>query len=119
MPPMSYVVRTLLMVLCFSASAAASRHRTCQYVDEYFPDCFDYLVGYYTIPPQECCRGVGVLNYMAHHLMRPHVICRCIEAMVKGFKPQLMASRIEALPEYCGTHLSFPISVSMDCSRVR
>ncbi|XP_030462367.2 non-specific lipid-transfer protein 13-like [Syzygium oleosum] len=117
MPPMSYFVRTLLIVLSVSAAAAASGDPTCKYVDEYFPDCLDFLVGNYFIPPQECCRSVGALNYMANHLMGPRVICQCIEAMVTGTKPPLMASRIEALPKYCVTHLSFPISSSMDCSR--
>ncbi|XP_039154825.1 uncharacterized protein LOC104456847 [Eucalyptus grandis] len=117
MPPMSHVVRTLLIVLSVSASAAASRHPSCKYVDEYFPDCLDYLVGTYFIPPEECCNSVGVLNYMAIHLMGPRVICQCIEARVMGTNPPLMPSRIEALPKYCGTHLSFPISSAMDCSR--
>ncbi|KAI3439861.1 uncharacterized protein J3R85_004272 [Psidium guajava] len=118
MPPMSQVVRTLLLALLASASATASSHPTCKYVEEYFPDCLDFLVGTYYIPPERCCRSVGALNYMANHLMGPRVICQCIEAMVTRTNPPLMASRIESLPKFCATHLSFPISTAMDCSRV-
>ncbi|KAJ0112418.1 hypothetical protein Patl1_02298 [Pistacia atlantica] len=37
--------------------------------------------------------------------------------MVREMQPPLQASRIRQLPYQCNTHLSFPISESMDCSK--
>ncbi|KFK36013.1 hypothetical protein AALP_AA4G066700 [Arabis alpina] len=38
--------------------------------------------------------------------------------MTRGYTPPMLADKIQELPLLCNTHLSFPISSSMDCSTV-
>ncbi|XP_065631932.1 non-specific lipid-transfer protein 13-like [Quercus suber] len=93
-----------------------AQYPVCEHVFEYFPDCLAFLVGFYYVPTKICCRHVEKLNKLAKHGLGPRTICFCIQASVKGTQPRLLASRINSLPIMCHTHLSFPISDSMDCN---
>ena len=93
------------------------QYPVCEPVFEYFPDCLAFLVGFYYVPTKICCRHVEKLNKLAKHGLGPQTICFCIQASVKGTQPRLLASRINSLPIMCHTHLSFPISDSMDCNK--
>ncbi|KAF3445120.1 hypothetical protein FNV43_RR14813 [Rhamnella rubrinervis] len=89
----------------------------CEPVFEHYPCCMEFLVGVKPEPPRRCCEHVVKLNRLAKEGMGAGRICWCIECMVRDTTPQLMASRIDALPIMCHTHLSFPISVNMDCNK--
>lgn len=89
----------------------------CEVVYDYFPYCLSFLMGYYPKPGKRCCDHINKLNILAKHRLGPVFICGCIEAMVKATNPPLLASRIHDLPLHCNTHLSFPISESMDCTK--
>ncbi|KAH7533565.1 non-specific lipid-transfer protein 13 [Ziziphus jujuba] len=105
-------------VLAIAAKHDQLAESGCQPVFDDFPYCMEFLVGVKPEPPPECCIHVWKLNRLAKHGMGPGRICWCIECMVRDVKPELMASRIDALPIFCRTHLSFPISVHMDCSNL-
>ncbi|XP_054817142.1 non-specific lipid-transfer protein 13-like [Prosopis cineraria] len=95
-------------------------YSTCERIFEYFNYCLEFLVGdpAFENPPKRCCSHVEKLNILAHHRTGPRKICWCIQLMVKGIAPPLIPYKIDDLPVLCGTHLSFPISDSMDCSTV-
>ncbi|KAK4786686.1 hypothetical protein SAY86_010519 [Trapa natans] len=115
-------VRILLVVAILATCwgqwlPAAVAFNRCQYVYEYFSYCIDFLVGCQLVVPRQCCSHVRKLNFLAKHMLGPRLICNCIEAMVKGMEPPLIAYNIYALTLECSIHLSFPISSSMDCSK--
>lgn len=90
----------------------------CDIVFNSFPYCLDFLMGLSYKPSPKCCNHVKKLNIIAKHKKgNARRFCYCIEAMVKGTRPPILASRINQLPKKCNTHLSFPISSSMDCSK--
>ena len=86
-------------------------------VYEYFPYCVDFLTGLYYKLSKKCCQHIEKLNILAEHRTGRRWICWCIQDMVKGLQPPVLASCIQALPIMCHTHLSFPISDSMDCTK--
>ena len=90
---------------------------SCERIFEYFPYCLEFLVGDYNKPSRKCCNHVDKLNMLAKHRTGPRFICWCIQLMVKGKTPALIPSKIDDLPVLCNTHLSFPISDSMNCSQ--
>ncbi|KAK0588709.1 hypothetical protein LWI29_004465 [Acer saccharum] len=91
---------------------------SCQLVFDSIPYCFDYLMGDYFKPSNKCCNHVKKLNMITKHRKgNAQRFCFCIEIMTKGTQPPMIASRIQQLPIRCNTHLSFPISDSMDCSK--
>ncbi|XP_031394145.1 non-specific lipid-transfer protein 13-like [Punica granatum] len=108
----------LIVILAGLVSPPVDAFTRCEYVYDYFPYCLDFLVGYRALATTRCCNHVKKLNFLAKHLLGPRLICECIEAMVRGMDPPLIAYNIDALPYQCSTQLSFPISSSMDCSTV-
>ncbi|TKY48863.1 Non-specific lipid-transfer protein 13 [Spatholobus suberectus] len=120
------MTRILVLALCVVSvshmvEAKEATFSACERIFEYFPYCLEFLVGdpNYVRPSRRCCQHVVKLNILAHHRTGPRTICWCIQVMVKGMTPALDPSKIQDLPLMCNTTLSFPISDSMDCSRVR
>lgn len=106
-----------LILAINSAPFPVAAFSRCEYVYEYFSYCLDFLVGYQPLVTKRCCNHVEKLNFIAQNLLGPRLICECIEAMVRGMDPLLIEYNIYALPFQCSTHLSFPISSSMDCTK--
>ncbi|KAL5797526.1 hypothetical protein ACOSQ2_002346 [Xanthoceras sorbifolium] len=111
---------TLFLLLFSDNLAKANQQRSsCQLVFDSFPYCFDFLMGDYFKPSTKCCTHLKKLNTIAEHRKgNAQRFCFCIEAMTKGTQPPMIPSRIQDLPIRCNTHLSFPISDSMDCSKI-
>ncbi|GLT74325.1 hypothetical protein SLA2020_461300 [Shorea laevis] len=112
----------LLIFLLLLASDTATAHEQllfvpfCQVAYWNFPACLSYLLNVSDDVEPECCDGINKLNQVAKQdKLNPQKLCYCIEFMERS--SQLDASRISALPTMCKTHLSFPISNSMDCSQ--
>ncbi|BAT92285.1 hypothetical protein VIGAN_07097400 [Vigna angularis var. angularis] len=122
------MVGILVLALCLVSASdmgeaeevMASPISVCTPVFQYFPYCLEFLVGdpNFSTPSRKCCQHVMELNTLAHHGIGPKTICWCIEIMVKGMTPPLLPSKIQDLPHMCNTTLSFPISDSMNCSKV-
>ncbi|KAF5744089.1 non-specific lipid-transfer protein 13-like [Tripterygium wilfordii] len=113
----SYIRYILLFLLISQIAVTQSRVSLCEGVADYFTYCLNYLVGFYYKPTTKCCKHIKKLNTLAKHRFGPRNICWCIEYMMKGAGPPLLSSRIDELPAKCHTHLSFPISESMDCNK--
>lgn len=90
----------------------------CERIFEYFTYCMGFVVGSpnHERPSKRCCNHVQKLNILAKHRTGPRHICWCIQLMVKAMTPSLDPHRVDDLPIMSNTHLSFPISDSMDCS---
>ncbi|KHN36636.1 non-specific lipid-transfer protein 13-like [Glycine soja] len=71
----------------------------CERIFEYFPNCLEFLVG-----GSKLCYALKKIIVLV---------------MVKGMTPALVPSKIQNLPLMCHTTLSFPVSDSIDCSKVR
>ena len=107
----------LILFLVVSRLEIAHQFSVCERVYEYFPYCLDFLVGFTSKPIKRCCTHIEKLNILAEHRTGPQAICYCIQYSVKGTQPPFIPSRIQSLPIMRHTHLSFPISDSMDCSK--
>ncbi|KAF8093131.1 hypothetical protein N665_0390s0038 [Sinapis alba] len=91
----------------------------CAYTYDYFSYCLEFLTGNYYKPGKKCCVHIAKLNIIAKHKKEnPRLLCNCVEMMTRGYTPPMLADKIQELPPLCNTHLSFPISSSMDCSTV-
>ncbi|KAL2331706.1 hypothetical protein Fmac_019287 [Flemingia macrophylla] len=114
------VLAVCLVCVSYMGEAMEAVFSACELVFEYFPYCLEFLVGdpYFPFPSTRCCEHVAKLNKLAHSNTGPRTICWCIEVMVRGMTPALVPSKIQELPVMCNTTLSFPISDSMDCSKV-
>lgn len=89
----------------------------CAYTYDYFGYCLEFVTGNYYKPGKKCCVHIAKLNIIAKHKEEnPRLLCNCIEMMTRGYTPPMLADKIQELPLLCNTHLSFPISSSMDCS---
>ncbi|KAJ6734129.1 NON-SPECIFIC LIPID-TRANSFER PROTEIN 13 [Salix purpurea] len=105
-----------LLLLLVSGLDLAYSESQCELVFEYFPYCLEFLTGNYYKPSRRCCGHIYKLNRLANRGLGAQLICWCIEYMVRGTEPRMMADRISELPTECQTHLSFPISEWMDCN---
>lgn len=112
-----FTILLFVLVSGFDMAHMTTYNPSCERVDYYFSYCMDFLVEFYYKPSRKCCEHVEKLNMLARHRKGPQFICQCIQDSVKGMQPHLVASRVQDLPLKCQTHLSFPISDSMDCTQ--
>ncbi|KAM7275550.1 hypothetical protein ACFE04_017416 [Oxalis oulophora] len=116
---MARFIRIIILLLVISKPIIAEYHSPCEVIYAYFPFCLPFLVGSYYKPSKKCCDHIAKLNVLANRSKKkPQLFCSCIEAITQGTTPPMLAYRINELPLKCKTHLSFPISDSMDCSKV-
>ncbi|PIA32479.1 hypothetical protein AQUCO_04500233v1 [Aquilegia coerulea] len=109
----------LVVVACMLVTApyAAQGAITCGQVVTNLTPCLNYLTSGGAIPPP-CCRGVVALNSAAKTTPDRKIACGCLKsaaANAQGIKQQFAS----ALPGKCGVNIGYPISASVDCSKVR
>lgn len=115
-----HLVIVFAFVLTFSTPSIAWTCQGCKDVFDNFKQCAGFIEGRSANPTLTCCHNVANLNSIVKRekggLMR---ICKCVEyfATYKTHHHPFIPSRIQDLPLKCNTHLSFPISEHMDCSR--
>ncbi|KDP24099.1 hypothetical protein JCGZ_25756 [Jatropha curcas] len=116
-----YFLVTLFLVSELSMVQPQPLGNVCLPVYIEFPYCLGFLWGLYKEPGGLCCETVKRLNLLAKQGLGAKYVCWCIENMTKCIAKtspyRLNATRISELPKLCNTHLSFPISVAMDCSK--
>ncbi|XVF02031.1 hypothetical protein REPUB_Repub04eG0141200 [Reevesia pubescens] len=110
------VCKTFFLLILGAAVAQGSTY--CSKVASYFFPCTTFLFNFEPTPAEGCCSGLEELNEMAKDKKGPENICQCIEDMAYVMNFPYNASRIQSLPEECHIQFSFPVSVSMNCSRV-
>ncbi|CAN0896790.1 Non-specific lipid-transfer protein A [Linum grandiflorum] len=120
-----HLAATLTIALMFifrspSSLTVTARHETyCSSVFREFVQCVPYIAGM-SISPTACCEAINALNYKAHKDEDgPKLICQCIEDMAYVMNIRFIESRISSLnKETCHVSKSFPISNSMNCSKI-
>ncbi|KAL0916200.1 hypothetical protein M5K25_013692 [Dendrobium thyrsiflorum] len=68
--------------------------------------------------PAACCGGVKELKAEAITTEDRQTVCNCIKSLAKqigGLNQNLLAS----IPGKCGVDIGYPISFSVDCSKVK
>ncbi|XP_022867164.1 non-specific lipid-transfer protein 1-like [Olea europaea var. sylvestris] len=102
---------TIHLLLAPSTSAI-----TCSDVIKDLKPCLNYLKSGSGSPPSDCCAGASSLVSSATSTADKQAACACLKTAAKSisFKPELAKS----LPGKCGISLPYPISPSVDCSKV-
>ncbi|KAI3457206.1 hypothetical protein Pfo_013869, partial [Paulownia fortunei] len=116
---MGPLVVLFVLILTVSSPTMACKCESCKDVFDNFSQCSGFIEGLCSDPSPLCYQKLANLNVIAKQENGgPMRICKCIEdfAMYKAHHP-FITSRIQELPLKCNTHLSFPISECMDCSR--
>lgn len=114
----SVAILSLLVLIGTSVVAQANPSKFCYHVSCNFLSCTKFLTGNSSEATPQCCHAIDTLNREAKRLKgAPRRICRCIEYMAYLLKIAFVSTRIEDIPNKCSTHLSFPISNTMNCSR--
>ncbi|VVA99941.1 unnamed protein product [Arabis nemorensis] len=118
-----------LLVLIKTAVSQLMIER-CGDVFESFMPCMGFIEGIFRQPSPDCCRGVTHLNNIVQFTPpgrrnnqgnggETERVCACIEIMGRAYHPPFLPTAINNLPLQCSLSLSFPVSVSMDCSQFR
>ncbi|KAJ6791061.1 non-specific lipid-transfer protein 1-like [Iris pallida] len=115
----SRVALCSLLALAFLliASPRAESAVSCGTVASAISPCVNYLKGAAPLSAQ-CCSGVKSLNGAASTTPDRQAACACLKSLagkVSGLKPALA----QGLPGKCGANVPYPISTSVDCSKVK
>ncbi|PIA32453.1 hypothetical protein AQUCO_04500215v1 [Aquilegia coerulea] len=79
--------------------------------------CINYLRAVGPLSP-ECCRGVSSLNRAAETTSDRQTACRCLKSANRRI-PGLNQGAASSLPGKCNVNIGYPISPSVDCSKVK
>ncbi|KAK9222090.1 hypothetical protein WN944_010522 [Citrus x changshan-huyou] len=111
-----YLATIALMLVSVSKASESS---FCDNVFNNFIHCVRYVSDLsINEPASGCCSGIINLKQVANqNEAGPAQICQCIEDLARVMHIPFDASRIQSLRIHCHTHLSFPISNAMDCSK--
>ncbi|CAN1160899.1 Protein ARABIDOPSIS THALIANA ANTHER 7 [Linum perenne] len=119
--PLATTLTLALMFISMSSSLVTARliETYCSSVFRDFVPCVPYISGM-SHYPTPCCEAINALNYKAHQNKEgPKLICQCIEDMAYVMNIRFIESRISSLDEeMCHLSKSFPISNSMNCSKI-
>ncbi|MGD7340702.1 non-specific lipid-transfer protein [Ralstonia pseudosolanacearum] len=91
---------------------------TCGQVATSLGPCLGYLRGGAgPSPPAGCCNGVRSLNSKARTTPDRQAGCNCLKSLART--SGINANYASGLPGKCGVSIGYPISLSVDCSKVR
>ncbi|XP_027071059.1 non-specific lipid-transfer protein 1 [Coffea arabica] len=106
-----------LVILCMAVLVVPHAEAiTCGQVSGAVGPCINYVRNGGVVPPS-CCGGIRSLVGAAKTPADRRTACGCLKAAaarIPGLNPGLAAG----LPGKCGVRVPFPISTSVDCSRV-
>uniref|UniRef100_A0ACD5XYF1 Uncharacterized protein n=1 Tax=Avena sativa TaxID=4498 RepID=A0ACD5XYF1_AVESA len=101
------------LVVAEKASAAVS----CGDVTSAIAPCMSYATGKAATPSAGCCSGVKSLNGKASTAADRRTACGCLKTLA-GSSKSLNMGNAASIPSKCGVTVSFPISSSVDCSKL-
>ncbi|KAF0916573.1 hypothetical protein E2562_007648 [Oryza meyeriana var. granulata] len=101
------------LVVAERASAAVS----CGDVTSAIAPCLSYVTGRMSGPSSSCCSGVKSLNSKASSSADRRTACSCLKSMA-GSVRSLNMGNAASIPSKCGVSVAFPISTSVDCSKI-
>ncbi|KAJ0985431.1 hypothetical protein J5N97_003787 [Dioscorea zingiberensis] len=107
-----------LMVVCMAMEWQRGQAAvTCGMVAKSLAPCIRYLRGPVSSVPPGCCAGVISLNNQANTTPVRQQVCGCLKNLPKNI-PGINPGRASGLPRKCGVSVGYPISISVDCSKV-
>ncbi|XP_047049540.1 non-specific lipid-transfer protein 3-like [Lolium rigidum] len=109
------VVFTVLAAL--AAAGRASAAVSCSDVTSAIAPCMSYAMGKAATPSAGCCSGVRSLNGKASTAADRRTACGCLKNLAGSFKGVNMGNAA-SIPGKCSVSVSFPISTSVDCSKL-
>ncbi|KAM3323283.1 non-specific lipid-transfer protein 8 [Capsicum chacoense] len=109
------LVMTIIFMLLIIAPASESAI-TCGTVISTIRPCFSYLQGVGGKPPQTCCAGCKSLASATSSAADRQAACTCLKNASQNVK--INAQLAQGLPKNCGISLSFPISNTVDCTKI-
>ncbi|TLP69860.1 non-specific lipid-transfer protein 1-like [Zingiber officinale] len=113
------LVAALLLV---SAAVLAVAPRTaealaCGNVVAYLAPCIPYARGVAKAPTMPCCNGVRNLNAAVKSKADRQMVCTCLKSTVASVSG-INFNNVSGIPGKCGVTVPYPISTSVDCSKV-
>ncbi|KAJ0985428.1 hypothetical protein J5N97_003784 [Dioscorea zingiberensis] len=107
-----------LMVVCMAMEWQRGEALACGTVASSLGPCFPYVRGQVTTVPPGCCAGVKSLNSQANTTPARQQVCVCLQSLAKSVSGVNMGLA-SGLPGKCGVSVGYPISTSVDCSKVQ
>ncbi|XP_042403999.1 non-specific lipid-transfer protein 1-like [Zingiber officinale] len=107
----------LLLLVALAAVPRREAALTCGNVVMFLSPCIPYARGTTAEPSEACCSGVRGLNEAAKTTPDRQTACNCIKSTIfslPGIKPAV----VSGVPSKCGVSVPYPISTSIDCSKV-
>ncbi|KAL5702886.1 hypothetical protein ACHQM5_028048 [Ranunculus cassubicifolius] len=110
------IMNVAVVILAFLVVAAPYAEAiTCGQVAGGLSPCLGYLK-YGGAIPAGCCPGVQKVNGLAKTTVDRQTACGCLKQLAgAGINPSLASG----LPGKCGVSIGYPISRSVDCSKVK
>ncbi|KAI5410210.1 hypothetical protein KIW84_055626, partial [Lathyrus oleraceus] len=112
-----FVVCMLLMTTRLDASVQIDDVSCSEAISTLLP-CLAFLEG--SLPPTpsvDCCTGVTNLFNKANTTPIKRSVCQCLKDASTKFA--VKPDRAAQLPQLCHIQLSFPISSSIDCTKIQ
>ncbi|KAL5731310.1 lipid-transfer protein [Ranunculus cassubicifolius] len=110
-------ITNLAMTLMVVSAPYATEAITCGQVAANVAPC----IGYFRsggAPPPACCSGVRSLNSAAKTTPDCQTACSSIKTITKSI-PGINGGMFSSLPRKCAVNIGYPISLNMDCSKVK
>ncbi|CAI9764644.1 unnamed protein product [Fraxinus pennsylvanica] len=104
---------TIYILLGASSSYAAI---TCNDVVKDLKPCINYLKSGSGLPPADCCAGASNLASSATSTADKQTACNCLKNTAKSINIKVELAK--SLPGNCGISLPYPISPSVDCTKI-
>lgn len=111
------VCAVLVAGVLLIAAPRAESAITCGAVASGIAPCIGYLKGNPAVVPPPCCSGVIKLNVAARTTADRQAACSCLKSLA-GKIPGINYGRAAGIPGACHVNVGFPISLSVDCSKV-
>ncbi|PIA32320.1 hypothetical protein AQUCO_04500135v1 [Aquilegia coerulea] len=90
---------------------------TCNLVVGDLRTCLSYLQSGGPVPTT-CCNGIKSLNAAAKDTPARQTACRCLKQFAAGISG-IRQDTASSLPAKCGVSVGYPISTTVDCSKVQ
>ncbi|GAB4833174.1 hypothetical protein Ancab_031418 [Ancistrocladus abbreviatus] len=116
----SAFLRLACVVLAMAvAGPSAEAAMTCSTVNKVLVPCMSYLKGSSREPSSGCCAAVRTLKGMAKTPADHRTACNWLKSTAASMSRSLNTKNAAALPGRCGVSVSYSISPTTDCSKVK
>ncbi|XP_073005572.1 non-specific lipid-transfer protein 1-like [Typha latifolia] len=114
---LSTLILLLITITHFSANRTLAL--TCSELEIRLSPCLPYLTGLRPEPAALCCDGVRWLEEMTRTTTDRKTACNCMAAAAaRLLYLSIRDEFVSSLPGECAVSLSYPISLSSDCSKI-